>query len=231
MKDEDKLPAFKQLIKFVRKAMKDGHTRSNVIKVLSKEGWPKKQIELAIEEVQKGSTKKLFGFIPLKNLTEDEKLTDDMKKRMKQNRENKEKIQEDMEKLYDLKRKEEDFLDLKNEFKEEVPKILTEDVKRVLKNTDELLTDLPEEKVEQFVKSQNFKQYKKVMKKVHEPLKDDKKAIKKLDKVITLFEKGAVTKEEARQLLGLEKFDPKKVEKLDKKKILDKIKDTKKYEN
>lgn len=231
LKKKENFPAFKQLIKFVRQAIKEGHTENNIVKVLSSDGWPKKQVELAIQEVKKGSTKKLFGFIPLKSLSEEEKLTEDLKDRLEQNKGNKEKIQKDMDQLYNLKKKEEKFLELKNEFKEEVPKILTDDVKKVLKTTDELLGELPEEKVKDFVKSSNFKQYKKVMKKVHDPLKKDRKAIKKLDKIITLFEKGAITKEEARQMLGLEKFDPKKLDKLDKKEILAKIKDTKKYEN
>ncbi len=129
--------------------------------------------------------------------------------------------------------KEEELLKLKEEIKSEYPKILEEEVKKVLRVTDDLLGQMSEEKVNAFVLSPEFETYKKVMKKVHEPLKEDKKVLEILDKVLDLFEKGLIEADEARKMLGLPiwNISPVKVEKKDKGEVLRQLKKVRDEEN
>ncbi|MBT3985284.1 hypothetical protein HOD38_01025 [archaeon] len=230
-KKRKNLPAFNELLGFVRSAVDEGHTDENIKEVLSSEGWPRKEVGLALDRIHGESKKKLFGFIPTKRITEEEKIESRVKDMMKVKETNKEKLQEYIDDAYDLKKREEKFLELKKEIKEEMPKVLTVDVKKVLRLTDDLLGKMPEDIVEEFVKSPDFKVYKKVMKKVHEPLKEHNHDVERLDKVLSLMEKGVLSKSEARKMLGFSEFRPKKIEKLDKKKLLKKVENTKKYEN
>ena len=102
-----------------------------------------------------------------------------------------------------LREKEEGFLKLRVEIKEEIPRVLTEDVKKVLLLTDTLLGKMSEDLVDEFVHSKEFEIYKKVMKKVHRPLRRNKEGVEKLDKILTLYERKVITLDEARQMLGL----------------------------
>ncbi|MFH1971905.1 MAG: hypothetical protein ABIJ18_00330 [archaeon] len=225
------LPAFKELMSFVREAVKEGNSNEHIIQVLVSEGWPKKEVGLALDKVHRERQKKLFGFIPIKRTSEEERIENHFRNILRDKDKSKDELQKDIDEAMDLKEREEQFMEIKKEIKEEVPKILTEEVKRVLRVTDDLLGKMPENMLEEFVHSADFGTYKKVMKKVHEPVKENDKAIDKMDKVLTLLEKDVISKDEARRMLGFSKFSSHKVEKTDKKNMLKKIKESRKYEN
>src|SRR3989344_4588025 len=113
------------------------------------------------------------------------------------------KIEDTVDEQEILQRKNDELMSLKEDILHEYPKVLDEDVKRVLQITDDLLGEIPEDKVDTFVHSPDFEVYKKVMKKVHEPLHENKEGLEKIQKVLELFEKGVVDGDEARRLLGL----------------------------
>ncbi len=118
-------------------------------------------------------------------------------------------------------------MQLKEEIKDDLPKILTEDVKRVLRVTDDLLGKMPEDMVDEFVHSPDFETYKKVMKRIQQPLKKDKGGAQKMEKVLTLLERKVIDMDEARSMLGLAVRKPRaqSVEKKTKKDVLQELKE------
>lgn len=102
-----------------------------------------------------------------------------------------------------IQKRNDELLSLKQDILHEFPKVLDEDVRRVLKITDDLLGEIPEQKIETFVHSPDFEVYKKVMKKVSEPLHENTEGVEKMQKVLDLFEKGVIDIDEARKMLGL----------------------------
>ncbi len=135
-----------------------------------------------------------------------------------------------MEKVQDeeetVQQRNEQLMSLKEDILHEYPKVLDEEVRRVLKVTDDLLGEIPEDKVTTFVNSPDFEVYKKVMKKVHEPLHENTEDIEKMKKVLDLFERGVVDGDEARKLLGLpvRHVHIVKTEKKDKEQVLAELK-------
>lgn len=136
-------------------------------------------------------------------------------------------LQDAIDDAYSLEEQKKELLKLKDDIKQEYPKLLDEDVKRVLRITDDLLGKMPEEMVNSFVHSPDFEVYKKVLKKVHEPLKTAPQGdLEKLEKVVSLLEKGAITGDEARAMLGLpvRHLHAQKIEKKDKGQVLQELK-------
>ena len=126
----------------------------------------------------------------------------------------------------DLQEKTSQLMSLKDDIVHEYPKVLDEDVRKVLKVTDDLLGELPDDKVDTFVHSADFETYKKVMKKVHEPLYQNKGEVEKVQKILELFDKGVIDADEARKMLGLpvRHVHIVKTEKKDKAQVLDELK-------
>ena len=126
----------------------------------------------------------------------------------------------------DMEEKTAQFMSLKDDIAHEYPKVLDEEIRNVLKVTDDLLGELPEEKVDTFVHSPTFEVYKKVMKKVHEPLRVNAEQTQNVQRVLELFEKGVVDADEARKMLGLpvRHLHIVKTEKKDKAQVLDELK-------
>ena len=125
-----------------------------------------------------------------------------------------------------LQKKNDEFMRLKEDILHEFPKVLDQDVKRVLKITDDLLAKIPSDKADAFVHSADFELYKKVMKKVHEPLHESKEELERVSKILDLFEKGVIDSDEVRKLLGLpvRHLHVMKVEKKDKREVLQELK-------
>ena len=143
-----------------------------------------------------------------------------------QREEDKEEFLHILHEEHDLKDKEEELLKLKADIMQEYPRILEEDVKKVLRITDDLLGEMPEEKLNSFVHSPDFETYKMVMKKIYEPLQENKSALEKLAKVLDLFQKGVIDGDEARKMLDLpvRHLRVLKVEKKDKGQVLEELK-------
>jgi hypothetical protein len=122
---------------------------------------------------------------------------------------------------------------IKIEIMEEYPKVLKEDVKKVLKTTDHLLGEMSDEQVYEFVHSEEFAKYKSILKKAYEPLKENKNEVEKLDKVLSLFKKGLIDSNEVRKMLGLpiRNVQPREVKKESKDVVLDKLKKQKNEKN
>jgi hypothetical protein len=121
---------------------------------------------------------------------------------------------------------------LKEELVECYPKVLKEDVKKVLKTTDQLLGEMPDEQIYEFVHSEEFGEYKKVMKKVYDPVAENKNAVEKLDKVLNLYQKDVIDISEARKMLGLpiRTVNPRSVGKKTKEEVLKTLKKQKEHE-
>jgi hypothetical protein len=128
--------------------------------------------------------------------------------------------------LKDIK---EELEEIKEEIKQDAPGNLKEDVRKVLRITDDLLGKMEGSKLDAFVNSQDFDLYKKIMKKVYDPVKEDTELVNKLEKVMALFERKVVDKDEARKMLGLAEKKkeelPKKIVKMDKKQVLSELKE------
>lgn len=201
-----KKTSFLHLIGIVENKLNKNEKENDIIKNLSAEGWHRIEIEKAITKAKNGF------FTPKKR--------EDI-------------VVNHVRNVFNSDRQEEvikDIKELKEELKEEMPKILNDDVKRVLKLTDEMLGKMPENNINDFVNSPDFETYKKVMKKVYEPMQKDNNLLERIDKVITLLQKGIINKEEARKLLGLSEFRINKGESLEKEELLNKLKETKNYE-
>ncbi len=174
----------------------------------------------------KKSTKKGFSFFSFFKRDKEERILGIIEKYSRQEVQDKKRLQDAIDEAYTLQDKQEELLKIKEDIKQEYPKLLDEDVKRVLKVTDDLLGQMPETVVDSFVHSPDFDLYKKVMKKVHEPLKPHTEELEKLEKVLDLLEKGAITGDEARNMLGLpvRYLQAQKIEKKDKEQVLQELK-------
>jgi len=119
------------------------------------------------------------------------------------------------------------FYELMEEMRCSVPKVLDKDVKKVLRALDEVLGKVPEELLDDFVFSENYELYKKVMKKAHEPIKTDKDMVNKVEKVLVLLERRVITANEARKMLGLpvRRIKPKEIPSQTKGEVLGKLKE------
>ena len=170
--------------------------------------------------------RKLFGIIPWGKQSKEDVIAAHLRSLSERERDDREELQKVIDEAYALRDKEEKMVQLKDDIKQEMPKILTDDVKRVLRVTDDLLGQMPEDVVEKFVHSPDFELYKKVMKKVHEPLQNNEDELQKLDKVLTLLHTQVIDADEARKMLGLSirHLEAKKVEKMDKKGVLSALK-------
>ena len=140
--------------------------------------------------------------------------------------EDKKELQELIDKAYAYRDTQKEFVTLKEDIKQEFPKVLDEEVRKVLRITDDLLGKMPENLVDQFIHSPDFEIYKKVLKKVHEPLQENKNELEKLEKILSLLEKGLITGDEARRMLGLpvQSLHAQKIEKKDKGEVLEELK-------
>jgi len=156
----------------------------------------------------------------------EERILGIIEKYSQQEIQDKKRLQDAIDEAYTLQDKQEELLKIKEDIKQEYPKLLDEDVKRVLRVTDDLLGQMPENVVDTFVHSPDFELYKKVMKKVHEPLKPHTEGLEKLEKVLDLLEKGAITGDDARNMLNLpvRHLQAQKIEKKNKEQVLQELK-------
>lgn len=178
------------------------------------------------KKLVKKSLKNRFSLFSFFQRDKEQKILGIIEKYSLQEKEDKKKLQDAIDEAYTLEDKKEELLKIKEDIKTEYPKLLDEDVKRVLRVTDDLLGQMPETVVDSFVHSPDFDLYKKVMKKVHEPLKPHTEELEKLENVVGLLEKGAITGDEARNMLGLPVRDIRvqKIEKKDKEQVLQELK-------
>lgn len=120
-----------------------------------------------------------------------------------------------------------------NEIKEEATikakPVVKDEVKKVLRITDDLLGKLPPEEAKKFVNSPDFKLYQRVMNDIYDPTAKDHEKIKK---TAELLKKKVIDEDEAREHLGLKPkiIKPQKIKKASKEEILTKLKKGKKYE-
>jgi hypothetical protein len=102
---------------------------------------------------------------------------------------------------------------LREDLDEQKPMVLKKEVKNVLLMTDGLLGELSPARVKGFVESKDFNVYKRVMKKVYEPVAADDDKKKMIERVVMLLERKVIDVKEARKLLNLHErsIEPKKI--------------------
>src|SRR3989344_4656429 len=185
---------------YIRKAIKKGHLEANIKMVLQEQGWPQKLVDITFEKIKKEPEKKILKL----------------------------RIDAMFAKYYELKKREEEFLSAKGDLikqKRMPQKINEEEIKRLIAMLDTLLEKLPEEEINKFSKSTEFKTYQQILQQEKEKGKENNDQLQEIQRVLSSAREGKLTQEQARKMLGLSeiKVRESRANKLKEEKMIEKL--------
>src|SRR3989344_8540149 len=214
---------------YIRKAIKKGHLEANIKMVLQEQGWPQKLVDITFEKIKKEPEKKLLNLIHTGKIErEEEKLTKQVSEILHEQQILKLRIDAMFAKYYELKKREEEFLSAKGDLikqKRMPQKINEEEIKRLIAMLDTLLEKLPEEEINKFSKSTEFKTYQQILQQEKEKGKENNDQLQEIQRVLSSAREGKLTQEQARKMLGLSeiKVRESRANKLKEEKMIEKL--------
>ncbi|MDP2750205.1 MAG: hypothetical protein Q8O89_05210 [Nanoarchaeota archaeon] len=179
---------------FVRKALAEGHLESNIKKVLLDSGWSEREIENTLKDVRRGKNIAFLGItLPFRVKSKEEKMTEQVSQLIKEEKQDKLDVEKLLKETFVIEESVQDQTGL------------SVAVAKVLAMAGSLLNKLPEEERKKFENSEDFEVFKKV---IDEAKSKDSSGITgktTVQEIIALSEKGMLTKDEARKLMGFSK--------------------------
>lgn len=230
---KDVVSSSEELDRFVKKALEDQHIESNIRQVLENKGWEDEVIDTALENAKKKKKSKLFKVIPVpwEIKTEEEQVAEKINNMLSKDKVDHKKLDVLIEEAEEIEEKEEEFLVHPDEkYKPsksgaqgkapinaantankalgngEEKTILGADVIKVLIAADHLLEKLPEKELDTFIHSSDFNLYKTVLEQAKAHKLPQKKVISgstTLKDLMQMSDKGIITKDEAREFMGM----------------------------
>ena len=192
---------------YIRGAIKKGHLEANIKMVLQEQGWPQKLVDITFEKIKREPEKKLLHLIPTGKIErEEDKLTRQVTAILHEQQILKLKIDAIFSKYYELKKREEEFLSAKGDLikqKRMPQKVSEEEIKKLIAMLDTLLEKLPEDEINKFSKSTEFKIYQQILQQGKEKGKENNEQLQEIQRVLNSVREGKLTQEQARKMLGL----------------------------